>query len=709
MALNLESIGKKIGPFKKAYTWKDPVLYALGVGAGFDDLAYCYEKDLKVLPSFGIVTLYDFMPHLAAESNVNLAGVLHGEQELIFYNPIPTEGTLITEGAITHYYDKGKGKGALIIAEFDTHHENGQKLFTSIVTVFARLDGGFGGPEAPKKEISFPERTPDFEVDASPSSDQPLLFRLSGDVFALHVDEDFAKMAGFKKPIMHGLCTHGFACRALIQHLVPGQPEMVRRMVCRFRSPLYPGTSFKTQIWKEEGGKALWRVVNASTGEVIIENGIFEWGELPKGQVPKKQFRFDDRVAVVTGAGAGLGRVYALELAKRGARVVVNDLGGPRDGSGEGSTRAADQVVEEIKALGGQAVANYDSVSTPEGGQAIIQTAVDAFGRVDILINNAGILRDKTLAKMEPESWRAVLDVHLNGAYHVTRPAFLKMRENGYGRIIMTTSAAGLFGNFGQSNYSAAKLGLVGFMNTLKLEGEKHNIRVNTVAPIAATRLTEDVLPPDLFEKLKPEFVAPLVLYLCSEQCPVNGAVYNAGAGFFNRAAVVSGPGVVIGDGQAPPSPEAVAEQWDQVLSLAKAKEFVSVTPALGDILATVTSKSQGQGPQTKTTPVLTVQGIFEQMPRVFQADKAAGINVIFQYHISGLKGGDWYAIIKDGTCQVTQGVHNTPTTTIIMADDDFLALMEGKLKAMQAYTSGKLKIEGDLMKSQLIEKLFKF
>ena len=199
-------------------------------------------------------------------------------------------------------------------------------------------------------------------------------------------------------------------------------------------------------------------MVNASTGEVIIENGIFEYGD-PKGQIPKEQFRFDDRVAIVTGAGAGLGRVYALELAKRGAKVVVNDLGGPRDGVGDGSTRAADQVVEEIKALGGQAVASYDSVSTPEGGQAIVQKAIEAFGRLDILINNAGILRDKTLAKMEPESWQAVLDVHLNGAYHVTRPAFLKMRENGYGRIIMTTSAAGLFGNFGQANYSAAKLG----------------------------------------------------------------------------------------------------------------------------------------------------------------------------------------------------------------------------------------------------------
>ena len=419
----------------------------------------------------------------------------------------------------------------------------------------------------------------------------------------------------------------------------------------------------------------------------------------------KVQLRFDDRVAVVTGAGAGLGRVYALELAKRGAKVVVNDLGGPRDGSGEGSTRAADQVVEEIKALGGQAVANYDSVSTPEGGQAIIQTAVDAFGRVDILINNAGILRDKTLAKMEPESWRAVLDVHLNGAYHVTRPAFLKMRENGYGRIIMTTSAAGLFGNFGQSNYSAAKLGLVGFMNTLKLEGEKHNIRVNTVAPIAATRLTEDVLPPDLFEKLKPEFVTPLVLYLCTEGCKETGLVFNAGIGYFSRAAVVSGPGITIGDGKTIPTMEEIHQHWEAINNLEGAKEFTNVTEALGAMLMA----SPPPGEETQAGSGLSVQGIFDRMPTVFQADKAAGVNVIFQYRITGPKGGDWYTTIKDSVCQVAQGLCDSPSTTIKMMDDDFLALMEGKLKAMQAFTTGKLKIEGDIMKSQLIEKLFKF
>ncbi len=325
-------------------------------------------------------------------------------------------------------------------------------------------------------------------------------------------------MAGFEKPIMHGLCTHGYACRALIQSLVPGAPEKVRRMDCRFTKTLYPGVPIQTLIWKTGEGKAVWRTVNAQTGAVVMDNGVFEYGD-----VPEESIRFDGRVAVITGAGAGLGRVYALELAKRGAKVVVNDLGSARDGSGQGSSAPADQVVREIQALGGEAVANYDNVATPEGGRAIIQTALDAFGTVDILINNAGILRDKSILKMEPENWQAVMDVHLNGAYHVSRPAFAVMKEKGYGRILMTTSAAGLYGNFGQTNYAAAKMGLVGLMNTLKLEGEKYNIKVNTIAPLAASRLTEDVTPPELFQKMKPEFVAPLALYLCSEQCPSAG------------------------------------------------------------------------------------------------------------------------------------------------------------------------------------------
>ena len=594
MALNLDSIGKKIGPFSKEYTWKDAVLYALGVGAGFSDLEYCYEKELQVLPSFGIVTLYDFMPELAALSKVNLAGILHGEQELIFHQPIPPEGKLVTEGAITHYYDKGPGKGALIKAEFETRDEGGHRLFTSIVTVFARLDGGFGGETAPQQTFSFPDRPPDFEVPDTPSADQPLIYRLSGDTFALHVDAEFAKMAGFTRPIMHGLCTHGYACRALIQQLIPGAPEKARRMVNRFRSPLIPGSPIKTLIWKIDEGRALWRVIQADTGEVIIENGIFEFGG-----VPKEEIRFDGRVAIVTGAGAGLGRVYALELAKRGARVVVNDLGSARDGSGAGSANPADRVVEEIKALGGEAVASIDSVSTPEGGEAIVNRALEAFGRVDILINNAGILRDKTFLKMDPPDWEAVKAVHLDGAFYVTRPAFRHMKENKYGRIIMTTSAAGLYGNFGQTNYSAAKMGLVGLMNTLKLEGEKYGVQVNTVAPIAATRLTEDILPPDLFEKLKPEFVAPLVLFLCSEKCPVNGAVYNAGMGYFNRAAVVSGPGVLLSDGSTVPTPETVAGRLPDILRMEGAREFYNATEALGIMLT-------GPGPESAAAPTLT-------------------------------------------------------------------------------------------------------
>ncbi|MGD9238284.1 MAG: SDR family NAD(P)-dependent oxidoreductase, partial [Desulfobacterales bacterium] len=251
--------------------------------------------------------------------------------------------------------------------------------------------------------------------------------------------------------------------------------------------------------------------------------------------------RFDDRVAIVTGAGAGLGRAYALELARRGARVVVNDLGGARDGSGKGSKRPADQVVAEIKQMGAEAVANYNDVATVEGGENIVRTALDAFGRVDILINNAGILRDRSFLKMTPEDWQAVLDVHLNGAYFVTRPAMAAMKENGYGRIVMTTSAAGLYGNFGQSNYSAAKLALIGLMNTLKLEGIRYNIQVNTVAPLAASRLTEDVLPPDLLERSKPEHVVPLVVALCSEACKDSGRIFNCGMGYVNRASVLTG------------------------------------------------------------------------------------------------------------------------------------------------------------------------
>jgi len=281
---------------------------------------------------------------------------------------------------------------------------------------------------------------------------------------------------------------------------------------------------------------------------------------------------FTGRVAIVTGAGAGLGRNCAMELAKRGAKVVVNDLGGARDGTGGGAA-AADLVVTEIKEAGGEAVANYDSVAEAEGGENIVKTAIDAYGKVDIVVNNAGILRDKTFLKMEPENWDAVIAVHLRGAYCVTRPAFDNMKANGYGRIIVTSSSSGVFGNFGQTNYGAAKMGLAGLANVLKLEGAKYNIKVNVLLPGAGTRMTEDVMPPEAFERAKVEYVTPATLYLCSEQCEDTGVYINAGGGHFSRSNIVSGLGVRFED---MPTPEDIEENWAAISSLDNAKYFPS-------------------------------------------------------------------------------------------------------------------------------------
>ena len=709
MALNPDAIGKKIGPVTSEYTWKDLVLYALGVGAGFDELEYVYEARLKAIPSFGAAVAFPLFAEAVGLAGINLAGLLHAEHDLILHSPIPPQGdTLTTEGRIAAMYDRGEGKGALVIVEATTHGSDGRKLFTNVATLFARLDGGFGGDPPPKEIFAFPEREPDFEEAQHPSPDQPLVYRLSGDTFALHVDPDFARASGFDGPIMHGLCTHGFACRAIIRHLFPGEPERMARFRVRFSRPLYPGQPIQTRIWKLEEGKALFRTVNLETGEVVLDRGIVEWVSREEAE-RRAQYgiRFDGRVAVVTGAGRGLGRTYALELAKRGAKVVVNDPGVAPDGSG-GEKQVADAVVEEIRALGGEAVPNYDSVATPQGGQSIIQTALDTFGHLDILIHNAGILRDKTFAKMSQEMWKNVLAVHLEGAFNVTQPAFRLMKKQGYGRIVFTTSAASLFGNFGQSNYAAAKMGLVGLMNALKLEGAKYNIKVNTVAPIAATRLTQDILPPNLHDRLRPEFVAPLVLYLCSEQCPVNGRIYQAGGGVYGRAAVVSGPGVHLGEGE-PPTPEEIAAHWQEILSLDGAREYPDANAAL---MAMLTAE-QGTGEQAEQESEEAgkqrgaVRAVFERLPDRFQADKAAGVDAVFQFSISGPDGGNWFVVVKNQTCTVQEGTHPTPTTTLKMTDADFLALLEGKLPAMQAFTTGKLKIEGNLMKSQWVQKLF--
>ena len=254
--------------------------------------------------------------------------------------------------------------------------------------------------------------------------------------------------------------------------------------------------------------------------------------------------RFDGRVAIITGAGGGLGRSHALEFARRGAQVLVNDLGGSLDGSGS-SKSAAQQVVDEITAFGGVAAPNHDSVASSEGGRAIVQGALDAFGRVDVLVNNAGILRDKAFHKMDGASFDAVIDVHLKGAFYVSQAAFALMREQGYGRIVNTTSGSGLFGNFGQANYGAAKAGLAGLTRVLAIEGASRGIKTNAIAPIAATRMTENVLG-DLGVKVTPDSVSPLVALLAHEQCPVNGHVYSVAGGRIARIFVAETHGVVL-------------------------------------------------------------------------------------------------------------------------------------------------------------------
>ena len=311
------------------------------------------------------------------------------------------------------------------------------------------------------------------------------------------------------------------------------------------------------------------------------------------------QLRFDRRVALITGAGGGLGRAYALLLAARGASVVVNDLGGSMHGEGAGTT-AADRVVAEIQAAGGEAVANYDSV---EDGPRIVQTALDAFGRLDIVINNAGILRDVSFQKMSADDWEKIYRVHLYGGYQVTRAAWPILRDQGYGRIIMTSSAAGLYGNFGQANYSAAKLGLLGLAQTLAVEGRKRNVLVNAIAPLAGSRMTETILPPELVAALRPEYVAPLVAYLCHESSLETGHTFEVGAGWVARVRWQRGRGAFFPLGETL-TPEAIAERWPEIDNFDEPTYPETPTDSFAPVVANLQSRGAGeQGSRGESIP----------------------------------------------------------------------------------------------------------
>lgn len=283
---------------------------------------------------------------------------------------------------------------------------------------------------------------------------------------------------------------------------------------------------------------------------------------------------FNGRVVVITGAGSGLGKSYALHLAARGARVVVNDKGGDVGGEGA-STVPAQRVVDEIKKAGGEAIANFDDVSQVEGANNLIKQTLDQFGTVDVLICNAGILRDKSFLKMSLDDFELVLRVHLLGTVYVTKEAFPIMKEKNYGRIVFTTSASGLFGNFGQTNYAAAKLGIVGFMNSLKLEALKYNVLINTIAPLAVTRLGAGAFPNELASVLKPEFITPAVAYLCSEQCSTTGDIISAGGGWYKKVQIVESRGIKI-ESESEATPEMVATKFDSITLMAGARPFAS-------------------------------------------------------------------------------------------------------------------------------------
>lgn len=432
-----------------------------------------------------------------------------------------------------------------------------------------------------------------------------------------------------------------------------------------------------------------------------------------------QKMHFNGRVAIVTGAGGGLGREYARLLASRGCSVVVNDL----------ERKSADLVVEQINRNGGVAIANYNSV---EEGEQTVKATLSKFGRIDILINNAGILRDKSMLKMTDAEWDIIQQVHLRGAFIITRAVWPHMRERGYGRIIMTASSAGLYGNFGQANYAAAKMGLIGLSNTLAVEGAKYNIHSNVIIPIAASRLTADVIPEALLSRLSPSYVAPVVAYLCHESCKETGGTFEASGGWVARYKLHRSKGRVYKDEM---TIENLERDWDQITSMEGGAYFSSVTDHLGSIIEALDRAGpsevqlQARAADNNISPVGAGDddAIFKSIPTsgykcdlLFniidyrmkeEPDLIEQLKAVFQYNITqnGKHITTWTADTKHDMAVYNSEPRNNvkPDCTVTVDDDDFVKIMVGKLNPQRAFIMGKLNIKGNVLLLQKLNTLW--
>ncbi len=415
--------------------------------------------------------------------------------------------------------------------------------------------------------------------------------------------------------------------------------------------------------------------------------------------------RFDDRVAIVTGAGGGLGRAHALLLASRGAKVLVNDLGGSQHGQGA-DAQPADQVVAEIHAAGGEAAASYDSV---EDGHKIVQAALDHFGRIDIVINNAGILRDVSFHKMKEIDWELIYRVHLYGSFKVTHAAWPYLREQQYGRVIMTSSSSGIYGNFGQANYGSAKLALLGFANTLAIEGEKRNIHVNSIAPIAGSRMTESVLPADLVEALKPDHVSPLVAYLCHESCSTTGELFELGAGWVSRLRWQRTKGAMFPANQ-PGTPEQIAAKWDQINDFTDADIPTSNHAAFGPIMDNLGRADAPNDDAADADEVMSLsREMFQQIHARIQEhpEWTKQVNELYQFHITGEQGGSYVVNLKDDGGSAYPGEDEMARCKMTLSHENLMAMLSGEITPQMAFMEGKLKIEGNVILAAKLAPLF--